>query len=51
MRRDREDELNLADIGGEADAATHAEKIASPRHKPKRGVEVKPVGVTVVTQF
>ena len=27
MRRDREDELYLAYIGGEADAAAHAERI------------------------
>ena len=28
MRRDREDELDLAYIGGEADAATHDAKVA-----------------------
>jgi hypothetical protein len=31
MRRDREDELDLADIEGETDAAAHGEWIASPR--------------------
>ena len=29
MRRDREDELYLAYIGGEADAAAHAERIGA----------------------
>jgi hypothetical protein len=36
MRRDREDEFDLADIGGAAYAATHAANIALPRRKPKR---------------
>ena len=36
MRRDREHKLDLADIGGETDAATHAQIIASPGRTPKR---------------
>jgi hypothetical protein len=36
MRRDREHKLDLADIGGETDAATHASTIAWPRRKPQR---------------
>jgi len=36
MRWDREDKLDLADIGRETNAATHAAKIASPLRKPKR---------------
>jgi hypothetical protein len=35
MRRDREHELDLAYIGGEADAATHVRKIAQPSCTPK----------------
>ncbi len=35
MRLDREDELDLADIGGESDAATHDSRIASSRSTPK----------------
>jgi hypothetical protein len=35
IRRDREDGLDLADIGGNADAATHAGKIAPPTRTPK----------------
>ena len=30
MKRDREDELDLADIGGQAGAATHDASIAGP---------------------
>jgi hypothetical protein len=30
MRRDREDELDLADVGGEANATTHARKDSVP---------------------
>jgi hypothetical protein len=36
MRWDREDELDLADIGGEAGAATHGASIAPPGRRPKR---------------
>jgi len=36
MRWDREDELDLADIGGEAGAATHGASIAPPGRTPKR---------------
>jgi hypothetical protein len=36
MRRDREDELDLADIGEEAHAATHVASIAGPGRRPKR---------------
>ena len=36
MRRDREDELDFAHIGGEADATTHAPTLAQPRRRPKR---------------
>jgi hypothetical protein len=36
MRRDREHKLDLADIGGETDTATHAQIIASPGRTPKR---------------
>jgi hypothetical protein len=36
MRRDREDELDLADIEGETDAATHGAKIAPSGGRPKR---------------
>ena len=38
MRRDGEDEPDLADIGGQTDAATHALIIAQPGHVPKRPV-------------
>ena len=31
MRRDREDELDLANIGGETGAATHGASIAGPK--------------------
>jgi len=34
MRWDREDELDLADIGGEAGAATHGASIAPPGRTP-----------------
>jgi hypothetical protein len=34
MRRDREDELDLADVGGETGAATHGGNIASPWRMP-----------------
>jgi hypothetical protein len=34
MRRDREDELDPADIGGEADATTHVLNIAAPEDAP-----------------
>jgi len=36
MRWDREDELDLADIGGETGAATHLASIAPPDRRPKR---------------
>jgi hypothetical protein len=36
MRRDREDDLDLADIGGETGAATHRGSIASAERRPKR---------------
>jgi hypothetical protein len=35
MWRDREDELDLAHIGGETDAATHARNMTSPEREPK----------------
>ena len=35
MRRDREHKLDLADIGGKTDAATHAPTIAWPGCEPK----------------
>jgi hypothetical protein len=35
MRREREDELDLADVGGEADTTTHNPKIAFDRWRPK----------------
>ena len=34
MRRDREDELDLADIGGEADTTTHVLNIAAHEEAP-----------------
>ena len=37
MRRDREDELDVADIGGEADAATHGATAPSWREKSEPG--------------
>src|SRR6516162_11019289 len=36
IRRDREDELDLADIGGETGTATHGASIASAGREPKR---------------
>jgi hypothetical protein len=36
MRWDREDEFDLADVGGEANATAHGSKITSPRRRPKR---------------
>ena len=36
MRRDREDQFDLADIGGEAGAATHGASIAGPKRGSKR---------------
>ena len=33
MRRDREDEFDLADIGGEAGAATHGASIVVPERR------------------
>jgi hypothetical protein len=36
MWRDREDELDLADIGGKTDAATHAARIASAGERLNR---------------
>jgi hypothetical protein len=36
MRRDRENEFDLADIGAEANPATHAVSIAGPWRRPKR---------------
>jgi hypothetical protein len=36
LRRDRENELDLAHIGGEAHAATHGASIAGPGRRPKR---------------
>jgi hypothetical protein len=36
MRWDREDELDLADVGGEANANTHGSSLASPSRRPKR---------------
>jgi hypothetical protein len=42
MRWDREDELDLADIGGEAGAATHGASIAPPGRRPKRLDMAKP---------
>jgi hypothetical protein len=35
MRRDREDKLDLADVGGEANASTHDPNIALPGRQPK----------------
>jgi hypothetical protein len=35
IRRDREDEPDLADIGGETGAAIHSASIAGPGHRPK----------------
>jgi hypothetical protein len=43
MRRNREDKLDLADIGGETGAATHASTIAWPGRGPKRLDRVIPV--------
>jgi hypothetical protein len=36
MRRDGEDELDPADIGGEGDATTHVLNIAAPENAPTR---------------
>jgi hypothetical protein len=36
IRRDREDELDLADIGGETGTTTHGPSIAGPGRRPKR---------------
>jgi hypothetical protein len=36
MRRDREDELDLAHVGGETGTATHGANITPPRPRPKR---------------
>ena len=44
MRRDREDELDFADIGGEANAATHGASIA-PRGRRPKPLAVAPVAI------
>jgi hypothetical protein len=36
MRWDGEDEFDLADVGGEANATAHRSNIAPPRRRPKR---------------
>jgi hypothetical protein len=36
MQRDREDQLDFANVAGEADAATHTGKIVYPANSPKR---------------
>src|SRR6516165_11612902 len=48
IRRDREDELDLADIGGETGRATHGESIASAGREPKRISASPPPAVTLI---
>jgi hypothetical protein len=48
MRRDRENQLDLADVGGEANAATHGPNIRPFVRRPK-GVDTGIVAV-IVTQ-
>src|SRR4051794_28941404 len=44
MRRDRKDESDLADIGGQACAATHGESIAGPGRWPSSWTESSRLG-------
>ena len=46
MRWDRKDKFELADIGGESDAATHAEGIAGPGAVPS-GYPLREAGGSV----
>jgi hypothetical protein len=39
MRRDREDQLDLTDIGGATDATTQGTKVASLGRRPKRAAD------------
>ena len=48
IRRDREDELDLADIGGETGTATHGASIASAGREPKRISVSPPPAVTLI---
>jgi hypothetical protein len=47
-RRDREDELDLADIGGETGTATHSASVTGPGRRPKRISVSPPPAVTLI---
>jgi hypothetical protein len=51
MGWDREDQLDLAEIGGETGTATHGASTASPGRKPKRLVSVNSPRNALSTSF